>query len=389
MKLLIKIILPLLFIAAGAAGWSYFKSKKPEVKRKPLKQQIIAVKTIVMKPGNYPTWIHAMGTVMSEKQIILKSRIAGEVISVSKKLVQGSVMKKGEMLLKLDDSDYKIEIQKARSALDKVLAGLTLEKGSQLIAIEELKLINKASSSEVKATDLALRKPQLVQANAEVARAGADLDKAMLNLSRTKIYLPFNALILEKHVDMGSLVTAQGMLATIVDVDTYKIEALVPQDRLAALLEMNQIFNTDAIITSNYSHQTWQGKVVRTTGRVNSKSRMAGVIILVLDPLGLKNEKNRQQLLLDDHVKIKIRGPVLENVYLLPRAVLRDDNSVWVYNTGKLEIKKIEPIWKDQRVVYLKDGINSGLNSGDRVIVSDLPVAVNGMKLQLVTGDRP
>ncbi len=389
MKLLIKIILPLLFIAAGAAGWSYFKSKKPEIKRKPPQQQIIAVKTIVMEPGNYPTWIHAMGTVMPEKQIILQSRIAGEVISVSKKLVQGSVMKKGEMLLKLDDSDYKIEIQKARSALDKALASLALEKGSQLIALEELKLINMASSSEVKATDLALRKPQLVQANAEVARASADFDKAMLNLSRTKIYLPFNALILEKHVDIGSLVTAQGMLATIVDVDTYKIEALVPQDRLAALLDMNQIFNTDAIINSNYSNQTWQGKVVRTTGKVNSKSRMAGVIILVLDPLSLKNEKNRQQLLLDDHVKIKIRGPVLENVFSLPRSVVRDENRVWVYNSGKLEIKKIEPLWKDQRVVYVKGGINSGLNSGDRVIVSDLPVAVKGVALQLAPGDRP
>ena len=389
MKLLIKIILPLLFIAAGAAGWSYFKSKKPEIKRKPPQQQIIAVKTIVMEPGNYPTWIHAMGTVMPEKQIILQSRIAGEVISVSKKLVQGSVMKKGEMLLKLDDSDYKIEIQKARSALDKALASLALEKGSQLIALEELKLINMASSSEVKATDLALRKPQLVQANAEVARTMADFDKAMLNLSRTKIYLPFNALILEKHVDIGSLVTAQGMLATIVDVDTYKIEALVPQDRLAALLDMNQIFNTDAIINSNYSNQTWQGKVVRTTGKVNSKSRMAGVIILVLDPLSLKNEKNRQQLLLDDHVKIKIRGPVLENVFSLPRSVVRDENRVWVYNSGKLEIKKIEPLWKDQRVVYVKGGINSGLNSGDRVIVSDLPVAVKGVALQLAPGDRP
>ncbi|MCP4669947.1 MAG: efflux RND transporter periplasmic adaptor subunit, partial [Desulfobacula sp.] len=186
MKLLIKIILPVCLIVAGAAGWNYFKSKKPEMKRKPPKQQIMAVKTIVMEPGDYPTWIHAMGTVMPENQIILKSRIAGEVISVSKKLVQGSIMKKGEIVVTLDDSDYKIEIQKARSALDKALASLALERGAQLIALEELKLINKASQDDVKATDLALRKPQLVQANAEVARARADLDKAVLNLSRTK-----------------------------------------------------------------------------------------------------------------------------------------------------------------------------------------------------------
>ena len=384
MKLLIKIILPVCLIVAGTAGWSYFKSKKPEIKRKPPKPQAIMVKTIEMKSGNYPTWINAMGTVMSERQIVLKSKIAGEVISVSGKFVQGSVMKKGEMLLKLDNSDYNIEIIKAQSALDKALSNLAIEKGSQLIAKEELKLINKASQDEVKATDLSLRKPQLAQVKADVARAKADFEKALLNLSRTKINLPFDALILEKHVDSGSLVTAQGMLATIVDVDAYKVEALVPQNQLARLkaLGAGHIFNADAIINSDYSNQTWHGKVVRTTGKVNSKSRMAGVIILIPDPLGLKKRENsRQQLLLDDHVKVKIKGSALENVYSLPRSAVRDQNTIWVYHEGILEIRKIIPVWKEDKVVYVKAGHNRGINPGDRVIVSDLSVAVNGMKL--------
>ncbi len=384
MKLFIKIFLPLFFIAAGVAGWNYFKSKKPAIKRKSPKQQVISVKTITMKPGNYPTWVYAMGTVMPERQIVLKSKLAGEVISVSKKFVQGGVIQKGEILLQIDDSDYKIEVQKAKSAFDKAVASLDLEKGSQLIAKEELKLINKASHDKVIATDLSMRKPQLVQAKAEVSRAKADLEKALLNLSRTKVYLPFNAFILEKHVDSGSLVTAQGMLADIVDADIYRVEALVPQDRLTAF-GAGQILNTDAIVNSNYSNQTWQGMLTRITGKVNPKSRMAGVIILIPDPLGLKNRGNRQQLLLDDHVKIKIKGAMLENVYALPRSALREENSVWMYNAGKLEIREIKPVWKEDKVVYVKTGINSG----DKVIVSDLSVAVNGMVLQLTSGDRP
>jgi len=384
MKLFIKIFLPLFFIAAGVAGWNYFKSKKPAIKRNPPKQQVIFVKTITMKPGNYPTWIDAMGTVMPERQILLKSKLAGEVISVSKKFVQGGVIQKGEILLLIDDADYKIEMQKAKSTLDKAVASLELEKGSQLIAKEKLKLINKASHDTVTATDLSLRKPQLVQAKAEVSKARADFEKALLNLSRTKVYLPFNALILEKHVDSGSLVTAQGMIADIVDVDSYRVEALVPQDRLTAF-GTGQILNTDAIINSNYSNQTWQGMLNRITGKVNPKSRMAGVIVLIPDPLNLKKRGNRQQLLLDDHVKIKIKGAMLQNVYSLPRSVIREDNSIWIYNAGKLEIREINPVWKEDGVVYVKTGINSG----DMVIVSDLSVAVNGMALQVTSGDRP
>ena len=382
MKLIVKILLPLCFIMAGAAGWNYFKSKKPEVKRKPPGTQTAVVKTIVMKKGNYPTWVYAMGTVMPYRQIMLKSKLAGEVISVSKKFVQGGVMKKGEVLLKLDDSDYKIEIQKARSALDKVLANLAIEKGSQLIAKEELKLINKASPDKVMATDLSLRKPQLTQAEAGVANARADLEKAELNLSRTKVYLPFNALILEKNVDSGSIVNAQGSLASIVDVDRYKIEALVPQDRLA-FFGTDWMSNADAFIISNYSNQTWQGKVFGTTGKITNKSQMAGVIILVPDPLGLKIKGGRPQLMLDDHVSVKIRGPILENLFSLPRSAVRDHNRVWVYNSGILEIRKIKPVWKEESVIYVKNNIHTG----DRVIISDLPVAVNGLLLQLAHGE--
>jgi RND family efflux transporter MFP subunit len=384
MKLFIKIFLPIFFIAAGMAGWNYFKSKRPAIKRKAPKKQILLVKTLTMKPGNYPTWIHAMGTIMPERQIILKSKLAGEIISVSNKFVQGGVIQKGEKILQIDDSDYKIEVQKAKSALDKAVASLDIEKGSQLIAQEELKLINNSSHDEVKATDLSLRKPQLVQAKAEVSNARAGFEKALLNLSRTKVYLPFNALILEKHVDSGSLVTVQGIIAEIVDVDNYRVEALVPQDRLTAFYT-GLISGTDAFIYSNYSNKTWQGVLTRITGKVNPKSRMAGVIILIPDPLGLKERGSRQQLLLDDYVKIKIKGSMLENVYALPRSVLREENRVWIYNAGKLEIRDIKLVWKEERVVYVKTGIQSG----DMVIVSDLSVAVNGMALQLASGNHP
>ncbi|MCD4719201.1 MAG: efflux RND transporter periplasmic adaptor subunit [Desulfobacula sp.] len=387
-KLMIKITLPVCLILAGFAGWSYFKAKEPKMKRKPPQKQIVVVETISMKPGDYQSSVQVMGTVMPDRQIILKSKVSGEVISISPRFVLGGVMKKGEILLKLDDSDYRIEIQKAQSALDKALSYLAIEKGSQLIAKEELKLINEASQGEVKATDLALRKPQLIQAKAEVDRAMADLEKAQLNLSRAEVVLPFNALVFEKYVNLGSLVTVQGSLAVLVDVDTYRVEAQVPPDRLAAF-SPGQVSGSDAIIYSQYSNHTWQGKVVRTTGKMTEKSRMAGVIILVNDPLGLKRQGNNPQLLLNDHVDVRIMGETLKNVFLLSRSILRDGNTVWVYHAGVLEIKKVSLVWKEDGEVYIRSGVKSGIRPGDRVITSDLPAPVKGMALQLASGDRP
>ncbi|CCK79247.1 efflux RND transporter periplasmic adaptor subunit [Desulfobacula toluolica] len=382
-RLMIKIVLPLCLILAGVSGWNYFKAQEPKMKRKPPEKQAAVVETISMEPGNYQSSVMVMGTVMPDRKIILKSKVAGEVVAISKKFVQGGLIKKGETLLTLDDSDYRIEVLKARSAFDKALSDLAIEKGSQMIAKEELKLINQASQGELKATDLALRKPQLVKAKAAVDSAGADLEKAQLNLSRTKVIVPFNALILEKQVNLGSLVTIQGVLATLVDVDAYLVEALVPPDRLASIM-IGETTGSRAIIQSQYSNQTWQGRVVRTTGKITGKSRMAGVIILVSDPLGLNRRENIPQLLLDDHVNVRIMGELFENVFSMPRSVLRDNNTVWVINSGILEIKEITLAWKEDGRVFVK----SGIRAGDTVITSDLPAPVKGMALQQSSGDR-
>ncbi len=386
-SLLLRIILPICLILAGAGGFSYLKSKEPRMKRKPPKKQALMVKTISLKPGNYQTSINAMGTVSPDREIILKSKVSGEVISISHNFVEGEVIKKGEILLELDDADYKIDVQKAQSALDKALSSLAIEKGSQLIAMEELKLLNEASKEKIKETDLALRKPQLIQAEAAVNSARADLKKAQLNMSRTKIITPFNALILEKSVNPGSLVNAQGAIATLIDIDAYKVEAQVPPDRLSALT-INQAEGSKAVIYSLYSNQTWQGKVVRTTGKITDKSRMAGVIISVHDPLGLisnlQTGNKKQQLLINDYVDIRIMGETLENVFSISRSILRDDNTLWIYDSGVLKIKKIKIIWKEDGVIYIRKGISQN----DKIISSDIPIAVEGMALQLSLGDN-
>ena len=163
--------------------------------------------------------------------------------------------------------------------------------------------------------------------------------------------------------------------------------SLVPPDRLAAL-NINEKTGSKAIIRSQYSKEPWQGTLVRTTGKISSKSRMAGVIIYVKDPLGLKNPETRPQLLLDDYVDVRIQGKFLDNVFSIPRSILRDKNTVWVYQSGKLVIKQVSLAWKEGDLVFIRSDIRSGIRPGDEVIISDLPAPVNGMALQKDSGAR-
>ena len=229
---------------------------------------------------------------------------------------------------------------------------------------------------------LVLRKPQLEQARAAVASAKSDLDAARLDLARTRIIAPFHALVLSKEVDAGAMAAAQGTLATLVDVTNYQVEVQVPLDRLDRI-RVHETNGSHARIRSLYAGREWEGRVVRTTGAVTEQSRMAGVVIRVDDPLGLGTAKGRAAMLLDDHVEAVIEGEVFDNVFALPRTLVRENSSLWIYKDGHLVIRKVEPVWVENDRVFIR----SGLCAGDLVISSDLFTPVQGMALTLGVGE--
>jgi RND family efflux transporter MFP subunit len=382
-RVVLKIFLPLCLILGGGAGFKYFQSKEVKMKRTPPEKHAAVVETLAMAPGSHKTRIQAMGIVMPDKEVILKAQVSGEVVRVSPGFVQGGMVKKGEILIWLENSDYKLAVDKARSDLDKALADFEIEKGQQFIAREELRLITQVSPEGVEETALALRKPQLEQARAEVAGEKSDFEKAKLDLKRTQVRAPFHGLILEKNVDLGSMAASQGTLATLVDITQYQVETQVPLDRLR-LLEIDEERGSPARIRSQYTDHEWQGKVVRTTGKITGQSRMAGVIIQVPDPLGLENNNSRHKLLLGDHVEALILGRSLDQVYALPRSLLRENNTLWIYKSGRLDIRQTQLVWKEKERFFIR----SGINPGDKVIVSDIPVPVQGMALTLAPGEK-
>ncbi len=378
-----KVMIPLLLIAVGGAAMAYFKSTSPQVKRMRPKPPVTVVDVIPLIQTDASAVIQAMGTVVPSREITLRARISGEVQALSQQFTPGGFIAKGEAALKLDPSDYEVALQKAKSALEKVEADLTIEKGNQTIAREELRLLSETSSDTVAETDLLLRKPQLQQARAAITSAKAELRQARLNLDRTTVQVPFNALVVERKVNLGSHVSTQDTLATIVSTDEYWVEAAVPVDRLSAL-DFTDEAGAQVIITSQAGNGAWQGKLVRTTGKLSDKSRMATVIIAISDPLGIHGTENHSPLILDDYVSVEIQGRTLSSVFELPRAALRDGSTVWIYNNGKLNVRPVIPAWKQNDRVYVRNG----LTAGDQVITSDLSSPVEGMRLALSEGSE-
>lgn len=375
----LKAFFPLLLIVLGGVAWAYFKATAPVIERKPPARQIRNVQTETVSRTEARTAISAMGTVVPSREVTLKARISGEVMDIAPEFVPGGHISKGTGILKLDRSDYEIQFKKAESALESAKAELAIEQGSQNIAREELRLLSESSSEAIPETDLALRKPQLKQAMASVASAEAGLRQARLDLERTSVKAPFNALITDRNVNIGTYVGAGETLATIVGTDEYWVEALVSLDQLQ-MIDLESADGCPAVVRSQSGNGVWEGKVLRVEGRLNETSRMATVIVAVSNPLGQPAEGRVAPLMIDDYVNIEIAGRELPDVIEIPRSSLRDRNTVWVNSDNSLDIRPVTLAWKSADKVY----IAGGLTNGEQVVVSDLSAPVQGMALRVL-----
>jgi RND family efflux transporter MFP subunit len=323
-----------------------------------------------------------MGTVVPSREVILKSRVSGEIIEIHPEFTEGGFLKKDMKILQIDPKDYELALARKQSAVTDAEYALKLELGHQTVAKREWDLLNQGKPAQDMEKELALRQPHLNKARADLSAAEAELKAAMLDLERTHVVSPFNAMVRSKSVDLGSQITPQEPLAELVGTDAYRIQVSLPVDRLEWIDVPVQVGDpgSKARIVYGQGHECI-GTVVRLMGDLATEGRMARVLVEVADPLGLKaSNKDRSPLLIGEYVRVEIQGRKLDSVFQIPRAALRDQSNVWVAGENQtLEIRNVRPIWRAADIVLLKDG----LKSGERLIVSDLPAPVQGMPVRV------
>jgi RND family efflux transporter MFP subunit len=377
----VQLILVLIVIGAGVAAAAYFKSTATKTRRRPPEILAPLVETMALQEGSYAVTITAMGVVVPAEEMTLKARVGGQVLGMHPEFTVGGLLKAGQELLQVDDSDYRLAVAQAQSAVVNSEYALSLEKGRQAVARREWALLNgKAKGVDA---DLALRKPHLAKAEADLMASQAALDEARLELARTRVTAPFNAMVRSRLVAPGSQIGTQEALAELVGTDRFWVEVSVPVDRLDWLRIPRLTDKTGATATIHYAQKhRRQGQVVRLRGDLATEGRMARVLVAVEDPLGLKAaEKRRPPLLISEFVRVEIEGRRLEGVYSLPRSAVHDGDTIWLASAeNTLSIRGIRPVWRDADTVVVD--VVSGLKPGERLVTTALPAPVEGMPLR-------
>jgi len=328
--------------------------------------------------------VQAQGTVTPLKETAILSEVQGRIIEVSPAFVVGGFVAKDEILLRIDPSDYETNLLRAEASLKSAESNLIQEKGRAEVAEREWQKLPKGSQRSEEARDLYLRKPQLAQAQSQLLAAQADLDTARDNLERTIIRAPYDALIREKHGEVGQFVAAGSPLANVFSVEAAEIRLPIPQNKLE-YLELPDLAGTGkgspidlyTDVGGEISH--WTAYLHRTEGVFDERSRVLYAVARIEDPYGLQHP-GRAPLRIGTFVNANIEGRELHDLVPLPRYVMRAGNSVWVVDERKrLRGRKVTLLRTGGDFVY----VSGGLEDGDLVSLTNLDSSFDGSEVRI------
>jgi RND family efflux transporter MFP subunit len=343
----------------------------------------ISVRTIEVHSTHQRVSVGAQGTVMAAREVSLQPEVQGRVIYRSESLVPGGRFKKGDLLLRIDPREYSIRAKQSASEVHQAEQQLLLEASRGKVAEQEWNII---SDDEVP-NDVALRKPQMQEAEARRDLAAQARDLALLNVDRTALRAPFNGIVQNAHVNVGQYVSPAVSLGTLVGSDEYWVRVSVPVQQLGDIFVPG--FNakpdegSDAVVWQSLesSRIERKGQVVRLFGDVDPMGRLARVLVQIEDPLGLMiaTEKRGLPLLLGSYVHVDIEGHQMADVIEIPRLAVHAGRYVYVYGKDdRLEVREVEIAWRRPTTILLR----SGVADGDEIIVSRLGTAIDGLKLR-------
>ncbi|MFQ5736476.1 MAG: efflux RND transporter periplasmic adaptor subunit [Thermodesulfobacteriota bacterium] len=381
---IIKIILPLVIILVGAGVMAALVKNRPAPKKKVRDDPGALVRVIEVKKADRRVAVKGTGTVQPARSVKVIPQVSGRVRSINPSLVAGGFFRDGEPMFGIDDADYRLAVERAAAAKIRAEYELTRMESQALVARAEWDRLDKEDNGGAEPNPLVLYEPQLKDVRGALRGASAALEQAKLDLERTTLRAPFNCVVLSESVDVGQYISPATAAATLAGTDEAEVIVPLPLDDMAwvEVPRSPGATGSRAVVAMDVAgaRHTWEGTVIRSLGEVDPNGRMLRVVVSVQDPYGLSSKApGRPPLAFGAFVEVRIDGKTAHGVVTIPRGALRDGSTVWtVDEENRLRIKEVEPLRVEHEEVLLA----KGLEGGEKVIITTLSGAADGMKLR-------
>ncbi len=355
--------------------------EKKEAEERPTSVFIARAERMTVVPR-----VISQGEVRPRREIDLVPQVIGRIVYINPNFERGGSFNEGEVLIRLEEADYKLAVIRARSRVAEARQELLREDAEAQMARRDWEELGEGEASA-----LALREPQLEMRRAMLEAAQADLDEAELNLKRASLVAPFTGRVREKRADIGQVVSTATVLGRIFSTSIVQIN-LQLTDRELGMLGLpigfeaedrsGPVVHLNGVVAGEM--HSWTGHVIRTDSAIDPQSRVLNVICEVDEPYGAGSD-NGIPLAVGLFVTAELPGEPLPDVIVVPRQALRSDNVVYVAKPDeegidRLDIRRVDVAFSEPNRVVITDG----LEAGEAVVISAVEGASRGLKLQLL-----
>ncbi|MAA71660.1 MAG: hypothetical protein CL679_08025 [Bermanella sp.] len=368
-----KIAAVAIILLVGGISAKVLIDTAPAPKKKTAEKIVPLVEVTPLDVGVYRASWQAGGNVNAKPSVKLMAQVTGQVISIHKQAAPGAMLKKGDVLGQVDDSNYRLIVAQKKAALVQAQSNLAVEMGQVKNAENNYKLSGLQLNATAKS--LALRDPQLAASKAALDIAKADLAKAQLDLERTQLRMPFDGHVMSMNLTQGSFVSAGTQVFELVDSAEFWLQVKVPQSFVSVLDTGHSV---EIKKSQQWGEQSREGTIKHILPAVDASDRQVRVLIAIKEPLsdahqGLKIRYN-------DYVNVTLYGRQFDNVYQLSNDALNADNQLWVVdNKNTLQLRDVSIVYKGRYHVWA----NVDAQLGDQILATRLQIASQDMAVRV------
>lgn len=366
-----KFALPIVVLIIGFGAMQAITASAEKDENKEAVDTRPTVKVENIQSADYPVLITSFGEVNPLESTLISSQVAGEVTGWNENFVAGGLVLRGEILFSIEKDTYEAALLQAEANLSSAQALLIEEQARANVAKQEAKNL-----PNNKVSDLYLRIPQVLSAEAAVKSAQARLKIAQRDLANCEIKAPYDALVINRNVGVGQYVNQGAQVAVLNNVE--KAEIIFPIAGFDnAFLPLSVAGTPVTIVTKGFDAISREGVIARDLGVIDQATRMSQLVVRIDDPYGIKN--GLVALKYGSYVEVQFIGRTLQQVYRLPQELVTN-RTVWIVDEdNKLEPRKVDII-REEGAYFL---IGDGLNNNDKIVITLPEYPQKGMEVKM------
>jgi RND family efflux transporter MFP subunit len=375
-----KVFLPLAVLGVACVGAVILFATSSQVAGRPTERTLRAVRFVPVEARTVQLEVRSQGTVSPRTESELIPEVSGRVVWTSLALVSGGYFEEGEALLRIASQDYTAAVDRARAALERARAE---DEHARQTLLRQRDLAERQVVSDAVLDD-SQRRARIAKASLQEARVA--LEQVQRDLTRTEITAPFTGRVREERVDVGQFLNRGQPFASIYATDFVEVRLPIADAQLAHLelpiWQRGSIPEGDlpeVVLSTRFAgeERSWRGRVVRTEGEIDAKSRLVHVVARVSN----HGEDSALALPVGLFVQARIEGRSVQDVVVVPRRALQNPGQVLVIDAeDRLRFRAVE-------VLRIEDDealVRSGLDDGERVCISPIQAPVDGMRVRPV-----